>query len=103
MVTQKGKKKYENLSNNLLVSLLIDTREEPATSQSVQAKVLIISRPLPKNRWWRQEEARTGETFGAASLLGGVYWSEWYRTPFAVRRLLSYFSLAWKRPILIRC
>ena len=43
MVTQKGTKKYKNLIKNPSVSLLIDTREEQATSRPLQAKALTIA------------------------------------------------------------
>lgn len=43
MVTQKGTKKYKNLIENPSVSLLIDTREEQASSRSLQAKALTIA------------------------------------------------------------
>jgi len=43
MVTQKGTKKYKNLTENPSVSLLIDTREEQAASRPLQAKALTIA------------------------------------------------------------
>jgi nitroimidazol reductase NimA-like FMN-containing flavoprotein (pyridoxamine 5'-phosphate oxidase superfamily) len=43
MVTQKGTKKYKNLIENPLVSLLIDTREEQHASGPLQAKALTIA------------------------------------------------------------
>jgi nitroimidazol reductase NimA-like FMN-containing flavoprotein (pyridoxamine 5'-phosphate oxidase superfamily) len=43
MVTQKGTRKYNNLIENPLVSLLIDTREEQAASRPLQAKALTVA------------------------------------------------------------